>query len=606
MNKLKFLPLLIPFLYIQAQELDESFLESLPDDVKKDITERKDKNSEELKQNYRAKLYSSKMEKEDELIELKARLEADLEELERRLKSDKELTINQELTIFGSDFFKTFQTSFMPVSEPNPDSSYTLDNGDVLNVQLIGQQDLIENFLIGGDGAINVPDIGKINVAGLSLSEASMLIKSKVEKVYLGTDAFITLDQIRDVNILVTGNAENPGVYTLSGNSNLLHALTVAGGVNEFGSFREINLIREDKIIETLDVYDLLIDGNYNLKKRLRSGDVVFVQARKNIITIDGAVKRPAKYELTDQENLDSVIRFANGIKHTADYENISLERILDGTLKSIPVVNVSQFNSIKAIEGDLVYVREFSFRVASIYGAVYKPGQYTMAAGETLDDLVIKAGGYTNDAYPFGAVYENNDALVINQNVKQLLYEEFLDNIIAMSQQNISENFDLTPILGLTKEVKDAKASGRVVVDLTGSNENGMKVRVKEGDSLIIPERTNSVFVYGEVSSEGAVTFVENQNVDYFVEKSGGYKRFADNESIYILHPNGETQKFSKTRNLFANQPQTLQMYPGSIIFVPKKLDNSATRRLATQAYVSILGNLGVALASLSAIRND
>ena len=250
--------------------------------------------------------------------------------------------------------------------------------------------------------------------------------------------------------------------------------------------------------------------------------------------------------------------------------------------------------------------MREFSFRVASIYGAVYKPGQYTMAAGETLDDLVNKAGGYTDDAYPFGAVYENNDALVINQNVKQLLYEEFLDNIIAMSQQNISENFDLTPILGLTKEVKDTKASGRVVVDLTGLNENSMKVRVKEGDSLIIPEMTNSVYVYGEVSSEGAVTLVENQSVDYFVEKSGGYKRFADNESIYILHPNGETQRFSKTRNLFANQPQTLQMYPGSIIFVPKKLDNSATRRLATQAYVSILGNLGVALASLSAIRND
>ena len=93
---------------------------------------------------------------------------------------------------------------------------------------------------------------------------------------------------------------------------------------------------------------------------------------------------------------------------------------------------------------------------------------------------------------------------------------------------------------------------------------------------------------------------------VDYFVEKSGGYKRFADNESIYILHPNGETQRYSKQRNLFANQPNDLKMYPGSVIFVPRKIDNSATRRLATQAYVSILGNLGVALASLSAIDNN
>ena len=173
------------------------------------------------------------------------------------------------------------------------------------------------------------------------------------------------------------------------------------------------------------------------------------------------------------------------------------------------------------------------------------------------------------------------------------------------MSQLNIGQNFDLTPILKLTEEIKNTKPSGRVVVDLLGES-NRSFLNIREGDSLIIPEKTNSVFVYGEVSSEGAVSFIPNEGVDYFVEKSGGYKRFADNESIYILHPNGETERYSKQRNLFANQPQNLNMYPGSVIFVPRKLDNSATRRLATQAYVSILGNLGVALASLSAINND
>ena len=119
-------------------------------------------------------------------------------------------------------------------------------------------------------------------------------------------------------------------------------------------------------------------------------------------------------------------------------------------------------------------------------------------------------------------------------------------------------------------------------------------------------PEKTNNVYVYGEVSSEGAVMYSPNEDVEHFISKSGGLKRFADTESIYILHPNGETEKYSKRKNLFANQPQTINLYPGSIIFVPKKLDNSATRRLATQAYVSILGNLGVALASLSAINDN
>ena len=606
MNKIKFLLLLIvPSLFIQAQQLDESYLDSLPEDIKDDLLERADENKEQSKENYRSSLYSSKLEETEELIELKTRLEADLEELERRLNTNEDLSLPGDLELFGFDFFKTFQTSFMPINEPNPDSSYTLDSGDVLKVQFIGQMNKVESLLINRDGTINIPDVGRFNIAGLNLIQASELLKSNVENAFVGTNLFVTIDEIRDVNILVSGNAKKPGVYTMTGNSNVLHALTMAGGINEFGSFREINLLRDGKVIETLDVYDILIDGNYSLTKRLRSGDVVFVEAKKTVVSIDGAIKRPALYEMNDNENLDSAIRYANGIKQTADMENISLERMLDGSLKSIPIKNISQFENIEPVEGDLIYVREYSYRTATISGAVYKPGKYIMAAGESIDDLVNKAGGFTDNAYPFGAVYENNDAKIINKKAQELLYDEFLDNIIALSQLNIGQTFDLTPIIKLTEDIKNTTPSGRIVIDLL-NEDSASSLNIRAGDTLVIPEKTNSVFVYGEVSSEGAVSFEANQGVDYFVEKSGGYKRFADNESIYILHPNGETQRYSKQRNLFANQPNDLKMYPGSVIFVPRKIDNSATRRLATQAYVSILGNLGVALASLSAIDNN
>ena len=590
---------------IFAQELDPKYLDTLPEDIKSDLMERADKKNKDSEQLYRSSLYSSKLEKDEELEDLKTRIQVDLAELERRLKQDDGLEIKKGLKIFGLEFFKTFQTSFMPINEPNLDSSYILDVGDVLNVQLIGQEDFVETFPINRDGSINLPKIGKIVVAGLSLSEASAIIKSSVKSSFIGTDAYINLDQIRDVNIVISGNAKNPGIYTLTGNSNILQALTVAGGIDEYGSLREINLIRDDKVIETLDLYKLLIDGSYNLKKRLRSGDVVFVRPRHKLVAIDGAVMRPAKYEVKTNEKLSSVIKFSNGLKQTADLQNISLERMLDGTLKSIPITNISQFENIDSVDGDLIYIREYAYRVASISGAVYKPGSYTMAAGETIADLINKAGGFTDNAYPFGAVYENNDAKLVNKKAKDLLYEEFLDNIIAMSQQNISENFDLTPILSLTREIKNSEPSGRIVVDLTESI-NNKTLNIRAGDSVIIPEKTNNIYVYGEVSSEGAVMFSQNKTVDYFVEKSGGYKRFADNDSIYILHPNGETQRYSKKRNLFANSPHEVNLYPGSVIFVPRKLDNSATRRLATQAYVSILGNLGVALASLSAIDNN
>ncbi len=587
---------------VSSQQLDEEFLESLPDDVREDIQKRQQQKVDGTAEQYRPYVYSSKLSQVETFLKLKDRLEADLLELERRISND-EIDVSSDLKVYGLDFFNTFQTTFMPINEPNPDSGYMLDVGDILEIQLVGPNEYIEELLVNSDGSVTIPDIGKVVVAGLSLNDASLLIKSKVNSVLIGNEVFISLSEIRDVNILVTGNSENPGIYTLTGNSNILHALSAAGGISEFGSLREINLIRDNIIIETLDVYDLLIEGKYNLKKRLRSGDIVFVEARKNIITIDGAVNRPAMYEALDNQKLISIINYANDITRNADRENISLERIVDGSLKTIPVPNDSYFEAVNVEDGDLIYIREYPFRQAKISGAVLKPGTYMMAAGDTINDLVKKAGGYTANAYQFGAVYLNEDAKKVNELSKEILYQEFLDNIIALSQQNIGGNIDLTPIVKLTEEIKNTEANGRVVIDLLNDSTIDL-YNVKEGDELFVPETNNVVYVYGEISSEGAVMFSENKGVEYFVDKSGGFKKFADNESIYILHPNGESQLYRSKRNIFETSPKSeMKIYPGSIIFVPRALDDSAPRRIATQAYVSILGNLGIALASLSAI---
>ncbi len=603
MKIIKLLLLSIVAVSISAQELDPEFLESLPDDIRKDIQENNQRKLDGTDEKYSPYKYSSKLAQAETFLKLKDRLEKDLLEMERRLNSDTGLDIDEDLVVYGRDFFNTFQTSFMPINEPNPDSGYMLDVGDVLQVQLVGTNEDLVELEINPDGSITLDDIGEIVIAGLSLNDASQLIKSKVNSSFIGTEAFINLIEIRDVNILVTGNAENPGIYTLTGNSNILQALLAAGGISEFGSLREINLIRDETVIETLDIYDLLIEGKYSIKKRLRSGDVIFVKARKSIVTIAGAVNRPAKYEAVDGQKLISIIEYANGINRTADLENISLERMVDGSLKTIDVPNDSYFEAIDVQDGDSIYIREYPYRQAKISGAVLKPGSYTMAAGQTINDLIEKAGGYTENAYLFGAIYLNEDAKKINELSKEILYQEFLDSIIAASQQNIG---DLTPVVKLTEDIKNTPSNGRVVISLL--NDAAIDLyNIKEGDELFVPERNNVVYVYGEISSEGAVMYSDNQDVEYFVEKSGGYKKFADNESIYILHPNGESQLYRSKRSIFERSPKSeIRIYPGSIIFVPRALDESAPRRLAAQAYVSILGNLGIALASLSAISDD
>ena len=228
-----FLPaLLLLSTIIYSQELDETFLESLPESVRQDIEGKIDAKADLEKPIYRRA--STFVDKDDGKTKL-----------------------------FGSDFFDVMQTSFMPINEPNLDASYILDFGDVLEIQLIGQKDVTDTYAIARDGSINLPDIGKLNLSGLSLNDASDLIKAKVNASFIGTNAFISLKNVRDINILIVGNAYNPGIYTLNGNSNMLHALSMAGGINEIGSYRNISLVRSGKIIDTLDLYEVLIYGKY-------------------------------------------------------------------------------------------------------------------------------------------------------------------------------------------------------------------------------------------------------------------------------------------------------------------------------------------------------
>jgi hypothetical protein len=127
----------------------------------------------------------------------------------------------------------------------------------------------------------------------------------------------------------------------------------------------------------------------------------------------------------------------------------------------------------------------------------------------------------------------------------------------------------------------------------------------VQDNDSLFIPEKTNNIFIFGEVINQGSALFVPGADLDYYINVENGLKGSADKNSIYILYPNGRTKKFKIKRNLFASQPQKIEILPGSVIYVPKKIDNALARTLSAQAYATILGNIGLSLASLSAI-ND
>ena len=606
MNKTLITLVLAFTLFIHSQELDEAFLDSLPEGMQEDIEKRVQDRSADEEPIYRSIETQTKLEKRT-LEDFKLRLEEDLKYLKEKLiELDGNKLDQTELELFGSDFFSTYQSTYMPINEPNLSPSYILDFGDILEIQLAGQKNETDTFKVKRDGSINLPDIGPIRVSGLSLTNAAQIIKSKVNTTYIGTEAFVTLASLRDINVLVSGGAYNPGIYTVSGNSNILHVLGVAGGINKYGSYREINLIRNQQVIETLDMYDVLITGAFETKTTLKSGDVIFIKPVKKLVSIDGAVKIPAKYELLEGQSLSELFQYSNGITSDADLSNIFLYRILDGKIRSMPIRGIKQFDGIDAKDGDSIYIRKHTFKSVDIRGAVLKPGNYLLGEGESLNDLILKAGGYTENAYPFGAIYENRTALLINKMAKDKLYEEFIDNIITVSQKNPEGNFDLSGVVQLTTNLKDASPNGRVIIDI--ENETFTKnLILKDGDVLTIPEQSDHIYIYGEVNYEGALKFESLEQLSFYINKSGGLKENADREAIYVLHPNGDTERASIKKSLFQNNPSNnLELYPGSIIFVPRAIDNSATTRLAAQAYVSILGNIGIALASLSSINNN
>ena len=565
-----------------SQNFDENYLESLPDDIREDILNQINDRKESEKPIYR-------------------------NDSSRTVKQPNEKVESDKPKVFGKDFFTTFQSSYMPINEPNFDSEYILDYGDVLKIQLIGQEDSIEEYEISREGHINIPVIGRITLSGMSLAKASSIIQSRVEKSYAGTKTFTSIENMRDVNVIVTGNAYKVGIYTLSGNSNPLQALVAAGGINEFGSYRDIKLKRNNKIIHTLDIYEYLIFGNSQKHIRLQSGDQIFVEKRQNYVTIDGAINRPMIYELKYDETLDLAITFANGLDVDADIKNITLDRIVDGRVTRALVESLEDLGNVSSNHKDVLNIRRFKFRNASITGSVNNPGSYLMNEGETVYDLIYKAGGYSKNAYPFGGVFINQNAKEVNQLANDKLYRDLLT--LIMNQSSSNPETDLNPIISLASNLKDSEVSGRIQVELDLEklkNNPSLNTILQDGDQIIIPELVNHVYIFGEISNQGTVLYDQNKDIDHYIDKQGGLLNSADENAIYILLPNGESVRLQKRKNLFVNYNQVeVDIYPGSVIFIPRKINNEYLRRQSLQAYATILGNIGVSLASISVLKD-
>jgi len=302
---------------------------------------------------------------------------------------------NQPLSYFGYDFFIDIPTTYSPsVNIPIP-SDYIVGPGDNIKVILFGNENTQFTSEVSREGNILFPRIGPISVAGLRFSEMKEMIKQIVSSQIIGTQASVTLGELRSINVFVLGEANKPGMFTITSLSTLTNAIFSSGGIATTGSLRNIQLKREGRIVSTFDFYDLLLKGDTTNDMRLLEGDVVFIPPITKTVGIQGEVSRPGIYELKEDESLGDLIGFSGNLKPKADVYSSSIERI-DSSVngyKLIPInIDKSIPSNLSLNNGDVIKINPILESIKNailVSGHAQKPGFFPWKKGMRVTDLI-------------------------------------------------------------------------------------------------------------------------------------------------------------------------------------------------------------------------
>ena len=319
----------------------------------------------------------------------KAKAELDFTEDSSKLK----------LRRFGYDMFAGEPSTFAPVSDVPVPGEYLVGPGDSIKVQLYGKENKAFDLVINREGVIQFPELGPISVMGLTFSELRDTLSQRIAQQMIGIESNITMGELRSIRIFVAGDAYKPGSYTVSSLSTITQALFVAGGVNEIGSLRNIQVKRNGKLVGSLDLYNLLLRGDASGDLRLQSGDVVFIPSIGGLVTVTGEVRRPAIYELKQHETMADIITMAAGLNSGAYPKSSSVERYNNNSLKTIVNVDLTteQGKNTLAKAGDIIRVKSASDQyenAVTVVGAVVRPGKYQWVAGQKVSDVLPSIWG--------------------------------------------------------------------------------------------------------------------------------------------------------------------------------------------------------------------
>ena len=425
--------------------------------------------------------------------------------------------------IFGADLFRNKNMKFEPNLKMATPLNYIVGPEDQLLVNVYGKSVANWKLDVSPEGNINIPGVGIVNVSGKTIEQATSLIKNRLlasnYAIGQGTSVQVSLGNIRGIKVILLGQVVKPGTYTLPSLATVFNALYAAGGPNDNGSFRQVSIIRNNRVIRRLDVYDFLTKGDEKDNIGLRDQDIIQIPTYRTRVEFTGEVKIPGLFETLPGETLADVLKFSGGFNDQAYTARIKVIQISDQQ-KRITDVLENDYKGYTPLRGDKYVVEKILDRYENrvkITGAVFRPGEYELQKGLTLSGLIANAAGLKEDA--FGG----------------------RGNIFRLKPDNTRE---LVPF-----NVKDIV--NKAANDIPLQREDSVSIA-----SVFDLRDKYQVTIQGEVRKPGIFAYADSMTVEDLIIQSGGFSEGASPKRIEVarrVDNSDPTSKDSKVAQVFS-----------------------------------------------------
>ena len=448
--------------------------------------------------------------------------------------------------IYGSELFAN-ENGFGENQNIATPLNYEVGTNDVLKLVVYGVQEYSSDLDVSKEGTVLIDNVGRVKVAGLTIEAATTRIKQQMANTAYPSlrsgesKLALTVGDTRTIQVTIIG-AQRSGNYNVSSLSTILNALTEAGGPNEIGSYRNIELIRNNKLFKKIDLYAFMQNGDQSQNMGLKDRDVIRVPAYKGRVEIKGQVKRPGIFEINGTaENFNQFLQYAGGFDDTAYTAWVKVIQKNDKE-KSVKDLSAKEFASYQPQGGDIIQVSKILDRFQNrvkLSGAVFRPDVYELTEGMRISDLIQKADGLKEDAYLGRA-----QLIRLKPN---LLKELVSINLGKALQKGSEENIFLQ---------REDELYINSIVDLR--------------DSL-------TVDLLGEVRNQGRFNYVDSMTVKDLILMAGGFKYEASKqiEVARLIQNEGGTVTNNKVATIFSTVVNgDLSFNPGQENFVLQPMD--------------------------------